>query len=92
MHTVSKKLAVNSSSFVTANADIVAGLGEWVPRDVEPIGGGQELVGIFPILEEIHERGELFRIFWADVGSLTEEMLGVADTPYPTVDGLATKA
>ena len=88
MHTVSKKLAVNSSSFVIANADIVAGLGEWVPRDVEPIGGGQELVGIFPILEEIHERGELLRIFWADVGSLTDQVLRITDTAHLEIDGL----
>jgi len=38
---------------VVSNPDIVSGLREWLPGDVEPVGAGQELVGIFAMAEEI---------------------------------------
>lgn len=49
----------------------MAGLGEGVPRDVEPAGARQQLVGIGAGLEEIHEALELRGVLRADVGSLT---------------------
>ena len=53
---------------------------------MEPAVAGQELVGILPRFEEIHQMLELIRILWADVGSLTKKVLGVLDTTYQTVD------
>ena len=43
---------------------------EGIPRDVEPAGGGKELVGIFTGLEEGDEALELGGILGADIGSL----------------------
>ena len=43
---------------------------EGIPRDVEPGGGGQQLVGIFTGLEEGDEALELGGILGADIGSL----------------------
>ena len=58
----------------------MAGLGERVPGDVQPAVARQQLVGVFPLPEELHERLELRRVFRADVGSLADEVLGIADT------------
>jgi hypothetical protein len=46
-------------SFVIPDADEVAGVGERAPGDVKPGGGGQELVGVLPVSEEIYQRLEL---------------------------------
>ena len=62
-------------SFVIPDADEVAGVGEGAPGDVEPGGGGQELVGVLPAFEEPHESGELRWVIRADVGSLTDQVL-----------------
>ena len=76
------------SLFVVADPDIVAGLGEGVPGDVEPGGCSQELVGEVVTTEEVDEALELSRIYGADVSSLAEEMLGIANAPYPAIDSL----
>ena len=79
-------------SFVIPDADEVAGLGEGAPGDVEPGGGSQELVGVLPVSEEVHERWELRRIFRTDVGSLADEVLGVLNAAHLAIDGLAAEA
>ena len=50
-------------SFVVPDADVVAGWLEGVPGDVEPGAAGEELVGVFPRLQEIDKVFELSRIF-----------------------------
>ena len=72
--------------FVISYPDEVAGRTEGSPGDVEPAGAGQELVGIFRIAEERDQTQEQGRVFGADVGSLTEEVLGVPDTANEGVD------
>lgn len=62
------------------------GCAEGIPRDVEPAGGGKELVGIFTGLEEGDEALELLGVARADVGSLTKEVLGALDATDETVD------
>ena len=64
----------------------MAGLGEGIPGDVEPAIAREHLVGIFADLQEFNEMPELRRVARSDVGSLTEEMLGATDTPYPLID------
>ena len=81
-----------SLCFIVPNADIVAGWGEGTPGDVEPGGGGKELVGVLPFHEEIHERGELLGIFRADIGCLADKMLGVSHSANPMIDSLITEA
>ena len=68
------------NSSIVPDADIVAGRGEGIPGDVQPARARQELVGVLPLLEEVHERLELGRVFRTDVGSLADQVLGVADT------------
>ena len=60
--------------------------GERIPRDVEPAVAGKELVGIFTSLEEGDEALELGGILGANVGSLTEEVLGGDDATDKGVD------
>ena len=60
--------------------------GEGIPRDVEPAGGGKELVGMFTGLEEVHKALELLRVFRANIGSLAEDVLRVADATEEGVD------
>ena len=55
--------------------DLSAGLAEGVPRDVEPVEAGEQLVGVLAGLEEVHEALELLRVHRPDIGSLTNEML-----------------
>ena len=78
--------------FVVANPDEVSGRGEGVPGDVKPVGACQELVGVLPVLQEVHERGELRRIFRPDVSGLADEVLRAADTTNLAVHSLATEA
>ena len=66
--------------------DEVPGRAERRPRDVEPAGGGQELVGIFTGLEEVHEALELAGVLGADVGSLAKEVLRALDATDQGVD------
>ena len=70
----------------------MAGLGEGTPRDVEPAVAGKELVGEFVTLEKVHEALELGGIARADVGGLTEQVLGVTDTTHEGVDARVTEA
>ena len=78
------------SSIVT-DADVVAGLGERILGDVQPAVARQQLVGVLPLLEEVHKRLELHRVFRADVGSLTDKVLGIADTAHLAIHGLTTE-
>ena len=66
--------------------DEVPGRAERRPRDVEPAGGGKELVGIFTGLEEGDEALELLRVARANVGGLAKEMLRVLDATDQGVD------
>ena len=53
---------------------------------MEPAGGGQELVGIFTGLEEVHEALELAGVLGANVGSLAKEVLRALDATDEGVD------
>ena len=55
---------------------------------MEPAVSRQELVGIFPRLEEIDQMLELSWIFRADVGCLTKKVLGVLDATHLAIDCL----
>jgi len=79
-------------SFVIAEADEVAGLGEGDPGDVEPGGARQELVGVGAGLEEIHEALELGRILRADIGSLTAEVLRILHATHQAVHPTVAEA
>ena len=79
-------------SFVVAEAEIVAGWGEGCPRDVEPAGAGQELVGEGVVAQEVDQVLELRGVFRADVGSLAEQVLGVADTTNEGVHATVAEA
>ena len=72
--------------FVIPDSDEVAGEGEGSPGDVEPAGAGEELVSQIVSLEEVHEALELAGVLGANVGSLTEEVLRVADATDEGVD------
>jgi len=50
------------------------------------------LVGEFVGFEEVYEALELVRVLGADVGSLAEQVLRVADTTHMAVDVLVAKA
>ena len=70
----------------------MAGLGEGVPGEVKPGGAGEKLVGEGVGLEEVDEALELSRIFRADVGGLTDEVLRVAHTANQTVNPTVAEA
>ena len=70
----------------------MSGLGERIPGYVEPSFARQELVGVLPCLEEIHEGVKLCRILRSDVGSLADEMLGPCDTANLAIHGFAAEA
>ena len=72
--------------FVIPDSDEVAGEGEGRPRDMEPTGAGEELVGVRIGAEEVHEELELLRVARADVGSLAKEVLRVLDATDQGVD------
>ena len=78
--------------FVITNSDVVTGWDEGTPRDVEPAGAGEELVGQIVSLEEGHEALELLRVLGADVGGLAEEVLRVADATHEGVDARVAEA
>ncbi len=77
---------------IVPHSNLMPWLGEGSPGDVEPPLAREQLVGIFPVLQEIHECGELSRIFRADIGSLADKVLGVLDAPNLSVHGLTTEA
>ena len=70
----------------------MAGRGEGVPGDVEPAGAGQELVGEGVCIQELNKALELGGVFGANVGSLAEEVLRVADTANEGVDAAVAEA
>ncbi|MEE3444695.1 MAG: D-Ala-D-Ala carboxypeptidase family metallohydrolase [Prevotella sp.] len=72
-------------SFVIPDADEVAGVGERAPGDVEPGGGGQELVGVLPCSEEVNESRKLRWFFRADVGSLADQVTRKGLSPCNSV-------
>ncbi len=59
---------------IVPDAHLAAGLAEGVPRDVEPVAAGEQLVGVLAGLEEVHEALELLRVHRPDIGCLTNEM------------------
>lgn len=59
---------------------------EGIPRDVEPAGGGQQLVGIGAGAKKVDKALELLGVARADVGSLTKEVLRALDATDETVD------
>ena len=67
-------------------------LGEGSPGDVEPPLAREQLVGVLPVLQEVHECGELRRIFRADIDSLADEVLRVLDAPNLAIHSLTTEA
>jgi hypothetical protein len=73
-------------SFIVPYPYIVSWGAEGIPRDVEPAGGGEELVGMFTGLEESDEALELGGILGADVDGLSEKVLGVGDATDKGVD------
>lgn len=73
-------------SFVVPYSNIMSWGAEGIPRDVEPAVAGEELVGIFTGLEEGDEALELGGILGANVGSLSEKVLGIGDATDKGVD------
>ena len=59
---------------------------EGIPRDVEPAGGGQELVGVRAGAKKVDKTLELLGVARADVGSLTKEVLRTFDATDEGVD------
>ena len=59
---------------------------------MEPTCGGQQLVGQFVRLEEVHKALELAGVLGADVGSLALQMLRVANATDQGVDARVTVA
>ena len=77
---------------VVTEADEMAGRTEGRPGDVEPVGGCQELVGQGVGLQKRNQAVELGGVFGADVGGLTEQVLGVLDTAHQSVDAGVAEA
>ena len=77
---------------IVSNPDKVARRSEGCPRDVEPAIAGQQLVGIGAGAEKVHQALELLRVFGADVGSLTQQVLGVLDTTNQGIDARVAEA
>ena len=79
--------------FVVPYPDLMAGLGEGTPGDVEPAAaGGQELVGVRMGAQEVDQAQELLRVLGAYVGSLACKVLRVADAAHMAVDILVAEA
>ena len=78
--------------FVIADADIVARWAEGTPGDVKPAVAGQELVGVFTGAKEVDQTLELLKVFGADVGSLAEQVLRVADATNKSVHARVAEA
>ena len=79
-------------SAVIIEADEVTGRVERIPGDMQPAAGGQQLVGVFAGTKEVDEPLELRRVFGADIGSLADEVLRVADTADLAVNGRTAEA
>ena len=76
---------------IVTDADVMAGLGERIPRDMQPAVARKQLVGVLPLPEELHERLELRRVLWTDISSLADEVLEIADTAHLAIHGLTTE-
>ena len=72
--------------------DIVPGCSEGVPGNVQPTTASQHLVGIFTLLEELHQSPELRRILGVDIGSLTKLVLRIIHTTHLEVDCLVAES
>ena len=70
----------------------MAGLAEGRPRNVKPAVAGQQLVGIGTVAEEVDQALELLRVLGADVGSLSQQVLGVLDATYQSIDARVAEA
>ena len=79
-------------SFVVPDAYVVAGRIEGVPGYVEPVGGGEELVGMRATSEKVDEVLELGWVLGMDVGGLADEVLGVLDAANEAVDPTVAEA
>ena len=66
--------------------------GERRPGNMEPAGAGQELVGVFTSAEEVDQALELVRVLGSDVGGLSQQVLGVLDATYQSVDARVAEA
>ena len=77
---------------IIPDVDIVSGYGEGRPRDVEPAGAGEELVGQGMGLQECDQALELGGIAGSDVGGLANEVLRVLDAPDLSVHRLAAES
>lgn len=81
----SKRISKVISLFVVPDPHLAAGFAEGIPRDVEPAAAREQLVGILPGLQEVHEVQELPGVHRADIGSLTNEVLRPVHTTHQTV-------
>jgi len=70
----------------------VSGWGEGAPGNMEPVGGGEELVGVLPVSKEVHQYRELRRVFRMDVGSLADQVLGIPNAAHLAIHSLAAEA
>ena len=59
---------------------------------MEPAGAGQELVGEFMGFQEVNKALELLRVLGADVGSLSQQVLGVFDATNQSIDARVAEA
>ena len=59
---------------------------------MEPAGTGQELVGVFTSAEEVDQALELLRVLGADVGGLSQQVLGVFDATNESVGARVAEA
>ena len=59
---------------------------------MEPAVAGQELVGVFTSAEEVDQALELLRVLGADVGGLSQQVLGVFDATNESVGARVAEA
>ena len=59
---------------------------------MEPAVAGQELVGVFTSAEEVDQALELSRVLGADVGGLSQQVLGVLDATNQSIDARVAEA
>ena len=79
-------------SLVVPDADVMPRDAEGVPRYVEPAIAGEELIGVGVCLQEIYQALELLRVTGANVGSLAEQVLRVADATHEGIDTRVAEA
>lgn len=77
----------NAVLLVVPDADHVPRCAEGIPGDMEPVGGGEQLVGVLPGFQKRHEVVKLCRVHGPYVGRLSVEVLliikGMCDAnPY----------